>query len=113
VISDHVNAWIETLLHVFWTYSNCARLLQSIADAIIFGGSKPELFFRAVPHVSDLFPRWILKKTGVSDNCGSYENLSYLSCLLTDFEKIECLLDGSDTWGTGLEGHFWLTLGID
>jgi len=29
-------------------------------------------------------------KKGVSDNCGSYENRSYLDFLMTYFEKVDC-----------------------
>jgi len=52
VISDYVNATIDTLWRDLGTYSNCARLLQSIPDTNISDGSKPEVVFqRGLPCV--------------------------------------------------------------
>jgi len=138
VLCDHINATIETLWRVFWMYSNCARLLQSIPDTIICGGSRscfsalfpmfPTCFLCGFRQSEtgqidySQFPRWrqqagssyavhnctsetwffdrfrlpqtctmwISPKTEMSNNCGSYENHSYLSCLLTDLEKVDC-----------------------
>jgi len=50
-ISNYVNATIETW-RVWWTFSNCAKLLQSIPDKIIRGGSKPEVVFPRGSRVS-------------------------------------------------------------
>jgi len=33
---------------------------------------------------------WIRHKTSVGDNYGNYESRSYLGCLLTGFEKVDC-----------------------
>jgi len=52
----HVNATIQTPWRVFWTYSNCARLLQSIPDTVSRSGRKPEVFFALFPMCSSCFP---------------------------------------------------------
>jgi len=75
VISDHVNATIETFKRVFCTYSNYGRLLQSIADTNICGSSKPEVVFpRCSPCVRHVL--WVdsdsLRLT--QSNTGSFQD---------------------------------------
>jgi len=74
-------------------YSQFPRWRQQTGSSYAVHNCKCETWFFDQFRLPQTCALWISQNAGVSDNCGSYEycSRSYLGCLLTDFEKVDCL----------------------
>jgi len=87
----------ETLRNIFsyepsrrqttaWTNNARAKLIYMI---VLMFEIRRCLIFLLILTVGDSWEKPLCWQQIGSDNCGSYDNLSYLSCLLTDFEMVD------------------------